>query len=256
MVGGRRHRPGADRAGRVVARLRPRASATYVIGAKPFTEQYVLAALIEQRLAAQGLSARSAQRARLQRDLRRARGQRDRRLCRLLRHDLGQPDEPHATSSRAREVLAEVGALAADATHGIRMLGALGFENAYALAMPREAREALGIRSIADLAAHARRADDRRRLRILRAAGMEGVARRLRPALPRPAHHAAGLHVSGRRGRRRRRDLGLYQRRPHRAIRSRRARRSEAGDPALRRHPAALAQARQRRGADRRARSR
>ena len=29
----------------------------YAIGAKPFTEQYVLAALIEQRLEAQGLSA-------------------------------------------------------------------------------------------------------------------------------------------------------------------------------------------------------
>ena len=44
----------------VVAALLPgesRAQATYVIGAKPFTEQYVLAALIEQRLRAHGLSA-------------------------------------------------------------------------------------------------------------------------------------------------------------------------------------------------------
>jgi osmoprotectant transport system permease protein len=36
------------------------------------------------------------------------------------------------------------------------MLGDLGFENAYALAMPRKRAEALGINSIADLARHAR----------------------------------------------------------------------------------------------------
>jgi osmoprotectant transport system permease protein len=35
---------------------------------------------------------------------------------------------------------------------GIKTLGDLGFENAYALAMPRKRAEALGIRSIADLA--------------------------------------------------------------------------------------------------------
>jgi osmoprotectant transport system permease protein len=40
--------------------------------------------------------------------------------------------------------------------YGIRAVGQLGFENAYALAMPRAKAQALGIRSIADLAAHAR----------------------------------------------------------------------------------------------------
>ena len=35
------------------------------------------------------------------------------------------------------------------------MLGTLGFENAYALAMPRQKADSLGINSIADLAAHA-----------------------------------------------------------------------------------------------------
>jgi osmoprotectant transport system permease protein len=40
-------------------------------------------------------------------------------------------------------------------SHGIVTLGALGFENAYALAMPRERADALGIHSIADLAARA-----------------------------------------------------------------------------------------------------
>jgi osmoprotectant transport system permease protein len=39
-------------------------------------------------------------------------------------------------------------------TKGVTMLGALGFENAYALAMPRQKADALGINSIADLAVH------------------------------------------------------------------------------------------------------
>jgi osmoprotectant transport system permease protein len=36
----------------------------------------------------------------------------------------------------------------------VTLLGELGFENAYALVMPKKRAEALGIRSIADLAAH------------------------------------------------------------------------------------------------------
>src|SRR5215475_3486287 len=40
-------------------------------------------------------------------------------------------------------------------TGGIQLLGSLGFENAYALAMTRKKAEALGIRSIGDLAKHA-----------------------------------------------------------------------------------------------------
>jgi len=43
-----------------------------------------------------------------------------------------------------------------DATHNIGVLGALGFENAYALAMRRDRAEELGVRTIADLALHAR----------------------------------------------------------------------------------------------------
>jgi hypothetical protein len=39
--------------------------------------------------------------------------------------------------------------------HGVVLLGALGFENAYALAMRRDRAEALGIRTIADLSQHA-----------------------------------------------------------------------------------------------------
>jgi hypothetical protein len=40
-------------------------------------------------------------------------------------------------------------------THGIELVAALGFENAYALAMTRERAAAFGVRAIGDLAAHA-----------------------------------------------------------------------------------------------------
>ena len=67
------------------------------------------------------------------------------------------------------------------------MLGGLGFENAYALAMPTSRAQALGI-------THARRSRrpraepvDRRRLRILRPAGMGGGPQGLRPEVPRAA---------------------------------------------------------------------
>ena len=61
----------------------------------------------------------------------------------------------HESSVKPRaEVLRDVSAWLRK-THGVRMLGALGFENAYALAMPRKKADALGINSIADLAAHA-----------------------------------------------------------------------------------------------------
>jgi osmoprotectant transport system permease protein len=59
----------------------------------------------------------------------------------------------HDVKPRA-EVLAEVTAWL-EREHGIALLGELGFENAYALAMPRGRAEALGVRSVADLARHA-----------------------------------------------------------------------------------------------------
>ena len=94
-------------------------------------------------------------------------------------------NEMHRTDVQPRaEVLAEV-ARWLETTHGIRLLGSLGFENAYALAMTNARAEALGIRTIADLAAHAPQLIDRRRLRILRAAGVDGDPRRLWPTLPR-----------------------------------------------------------------------
>ena len=140
----------------VLAALLPgygRARPAYVVGAKPFTEQYVLAALIEERLTVNGLTA----------------ARRDGLGSAVMFNALaaGEVDAyvdytgtiwanfMHRGDVKPRaQVLAEV-ALWLQATHGIRMLGPLGFENAYALAMPRARAEALGIHSIADLAAHA-----------------------------------------------------------------------------------------------------
>jgi osmoprotectant transport system permease protein len=61
----------------------------------------------------------------------------------------------HRSDTKARErVLAEVGEWLRK-ERGITVLGGLGFENAYALAMTRKRAEALDIRTIADLARHA-----------------------------------------------------------------------------------------------------
>ena len=126
-----------------------RPQATYIIGAKTFTEQYILEALIEERLRASGLASR----------------RRDGLGSTIIFDALKAGDidlyvdysgtlwttQMKRTESKPREeVLAELKEwLAAER---IEMLGALGFENAYALAMSRKKAEALGVRSIADLA--------------------------------------------------------------------------------------------------------
>jgi osmoprotectant transport system permease protein len=126
---------------------------TYVIGTKSFTEQYVLGALMQQRLAAHGLSTE----------------RRDGLGSAVVFKALTAGDvdvyvdysgtlwanQMHRSGVKPRaEVLKEVGQWLKE-TYGIRMLGSLGFENAYALAMPREKAEAMGIETIADLARHA-----------------------------------------------------------------------------------------------------
>ena len=73
----------------------PRSGASYVVGAKPFAEQYILAALIEQRLAAQWSLRDAPRRSRLGGHFRCPRARRYRHLCRIYRHALGQPDEAH-----------------------------------------------------------------------------------------------------------------------------------------------------------------
>ena len=130
-----------------------RPGAAYVVGAKPFSEQYVLAALIQQRLADQGLSA----------------GRRDGLGSSVIFEALkgGEIDvyvdytgtiwsnQMQRKDVKARDdVLREVTAWLKE-RHGIVVAGGLGFENAYALAMSKKHADALGVRSIADLARHA-----------------------------------------------------------------------------------------------------
>jgi osmoprotectant transport system permease protein len=130
-----------------------RAGGGYAIGAKPFGEQYILAALMQDRLRAGGMAA----------------GRRDGLgsaviLDALVAGDIDAYVEYTGTvwanQLKRTDVLprAEVMQAVADwlkAERGIVTLGGLGFENAYALAMKRERARALGVKSIADLARHA-----------------------------------------------------------------------------------------------------
>ena len=130
-----------------------RSKSAYVIGAKPFAEQYILAALIEERLRAKGLSA----------------ARRDGLGSAVIFDALAAGDidayveysgtiwanqMQRADVQPRAEVLAEVARWLKE-RHRIEMVGGLGFENAYALAMARKRAGELGIRSIADLARQA-----------------------------------------------------------------------------------------------------
>ena len=130
-----------------------RPQADYVIGAKTFTEQYILSALIEQRLQAAGLTAerRPGLGSNVLFDAL-AKNEIDIAVDysgTIWTNRMQRSDAPSRT-----QLLSELGSWL-NTKYDIRLLGALGFENAYALAMTREKAQALGIRSIADLAAHA-----------------------------------------------------------------------------------------------------
>ncbi len=137
----------------IAATLMPSLSRTrqsYVVGAKTFTEQYILAALLAQRLQAAGLPA-------------------------TTREGLGSSVIFNALASGDIDVYVDYSGtvwanqmrridlkpraeLLTDlkttlAKQHVTLLGELGFENAYALVMPRARAETLNIRSIADLAA-------------------------------------------------------------------------------------------------------
>jgi osmoprotectant transport system permease protein len=131
------------------------ADRTVVIGAKNFSEQYILAAALSDRLAAAGY------RSELREDLGSAVAYRAVAAGdvdvyvdytgTLWTNVLGRTDIPPAPVLRAEL------ARALAKRDGVLMLGALGFENAYALAMRRTQAERLGISSIADLAREAPR---------------------------------------------------------------------------------------------------
>jgi len=126
------------------------ADRTIVVGAKNFSEQYILASLIEARARAAGYEVRRRDglgSAVAYRAL--AAGDVDVYVDysgTLWTNVLGRSDTPPAEVMRA-ELARRLAA-----RDGVRLLGPLGFENAYALAMRRERAAALGIRSIVDLA--------------------------------------------------------------------------------------------------------
>jgi osmoprotectant transport system permease protein len=138
----------------VIATLLPTLShspARLVVGAKTFTEQYVLAALMAQRLQAAGLPATTRE-----------------GLGSNVIYDALQTGDidayidysgtlwanqfHHRDILPREQLLAELNATLAKAN--VTLFGEIGFENAYALVMPRNKAEALGIRTIADLSAH------------------------------------------------------------------------------------------------------
>src|SRR6267378_905925 len=129
-----------------------RSQSSYIVGAKTFAEQYVLSALIAQRLRAAGFSAST----------------REGLGSNVIFDAVASNDidvyvdysgtlwanQFHHTDIRPREEL--LGELKATlAQQKITLLDELGFENAYALVIPRKRAEALGIHTIADIAAHA-----------------------------------------------------------------------------------------------------
>jgi osmoprotectant transport system substrate-binding protein/osmoprotectant transport system permease protein len=128
---------------------------TYVVGTKSFTEQYILGALMQQRLKAAGLAS-------TRRD-----GLGSAVIFKAL--TAGDVDlyvdysgtiwanDMHRSDVKPREVVLKAVADWLQKTYGVRMLGDLGFENAYALAMPRKVADKLGVNSIGDLARYAPR---------------------------------------------------------------------------------------------------
>src|ERR1700754_1354933 len=146
---------GVGLAALVAATLTPalaRPASSYIVGAKTFAEQYVLSALVAQRLRAAGLSATTRE------------GLGSNVIFdALVSGDIDVyvdysgtlwANQFHHTDIKPREeLLAELKTILAK--QKVTLLGDLGFANAYALVMPRKRAEALGIRSISDLAAHA-----------------------------------------------------------------------------------------------------
>jgi osmoprotectant transport system permease protein len=128
-------------------------AARYVIGAKNFSEQYILTEVIADRLAKTGATTERKE------DLGSSIAYRAVKAGEidayvdysgtLWANVLKRKDNPGRAA-----VLAEL-TQELKARDGVVLLGSLGFENAYALAMPRPEAARLHIASLSDLAAHA-----------------------------------------------------------------------------------------------------
>ena len=130
---------------------RPRAD--YMIGAKPFAEQYILAALIGQRLESDGHSTQ------LLEGLGSAVA-----FTALANNEIDVyveytgtlwANQMRRTDTQPRDVVLKDVTRWLKETYGITMVGVLGFENSYALAMPQKRAVALGIRTMENLAPQA-----------------------------------------------------------------------------------------------------
>jgi osmoprotectant transport system permease protein len=128
------------------AEARPRA----VVGAKTFTEQYILARLIADRLEARGfeVEVRNSLGSTVVFDALAA-GEID--VYVDYSGTIWANHMRRSDSASGERVLREM-ARWLDAEHGIAFLGPLGFENAYALAMRRDRALQLGVNSLDDLA--------------------------------------------------------------------------------------------------------
>ena len=102
--------------------------------------------------------------------------------------------------------------------HGIEVAGALGFENAYALAMRRQQAEEIGIRRIGESGGVRSAAGHRRRLRILRSAGVDRHPRHLRTDVRVAADDGFFPDVSGGGRRAGGRHQRVLDRRAHRGV--------------------------------------
>ncbi|MCZ6745583.1 MAG: ABC transporter permease/substrate-binding protein, partial [Acidobacteria bacterium] len=121
----------------------------WTVGAKTFTEQYILAALLQDTLTQAGLpvARREGLGSTVLFDALTA-GQVD--LYVDYSGTLWANHMKRKGGGSRREVLGQVTRWL-ETTHGIRCLGPLGFENAYVLAMARDDAARRGIRSVADL---------------------------------------------------------------------------------------------------------
>jgi osmoprotectant transport system permease protein len=127
----------------------------YLVGAKNFSEQFILAELISERLVREG--ARAEQKQGLGSAIAfRALASGDIDVYVDYSGTLWTNVMDRSDSPDRQAMLDELTRWMAE-RYNARVLGALGFENAYALAMKRERAAALGIHSIEDLARHAPR---------------------------------------------------------------------------------------------------
>lgn len=129
------------------------ARSNVVVGAKNFGEQFILAELMAERLKGAGLAVESRQ------------GLGSAVVFRALAASEIDVYVDYSgtlwanvmgrTDAIPREAMLDEITRWMEERHGVRVLGPLGFENAYALAMKAEQARASGIATLADLAAHA-----------------------------------------------------------------------------------------------------